>query len=53
MDMSYDNYNKHNKHAVQWKLFSMINKDENLIEKLNRNSSHPLNRNYSHVQYNI
>ena len=37
-DTSYDFYIKHNMHAVEWKLFSMINKDKNLVNKSNRNN---------------
>ena len=33
VDMSYDFYIKHNMHAVEWKLFAMIIKNENLIKK--------------------
>ena len=33
MDMSYAFYIKHHMHAVEWKLFAMINKNENLIKK--------------------
>ena len=29
-------------HAVEWKLIAMINKNENLINSLNRNWRHPL-----------
>ena len=28
LDMSYDFYNKHNMHAVEWKLKGMINKNK-------------------------
>ena len=34
MDMSYDFDIKHNMHAVEWKVISMINKDKTLIIKL-------------------
>ena len=49
MDMSYDFYIKHNRHAVQWKLITMINKNETLINKINRNWRHPLARKFIHV----
>ena len=42
MDMSYDFYIKHNMHAVEWKLISMINKDKTIINKLNRKWRHPI-----------
>ena len=52
MEMSNDYYIKHNMHVVEWKLFSMINKDKNLINKFNRNIwRHPLIRKYSHVPF--
>ena len=42
-DMSYDFYIRHKMHAVEWKLFAMINKNRNWINELNRNWQHPLN----------
>ena len=42
LDMSYDFYIRHNMHAVERKLNAMINKNESLINKLNRNCRHPL-----------
>ena len=33
IDMSYDSCIKHNMHAVEWKLISMINKDKTLIKR--------------------
>ena len=36
LDMSYDFYIKHNMHAVEWKINSMINKNKKLINKLDR-----------------
>ena len=47
LDMSYDFYIKHNMHAVEWKLKTMINKNKALINKFNRHWRHPMNRNYS------
>ena len=44
LDMSYDFYNKHNMHAVEWKLNALINKDKILKGKINRNWRQPLNR---------
>ena len=35
IDMSYDFYTKDNMHAVERKLFTVINKNENLIKKNN------------------
>ena len=52
LDMSYDFYIKHNVHAVERKLILMINKDKTLVNKLNRNWTHHLIRNYSHVPFN-
>ena len=52
MDMSYDFYFKHNIHAVDLKLISMINKDKTLIKKLDRNWNHPLMRTFSHKPFN-
>ena len=37
MDISYDFYIRHNMHAVEWKLFAMVNKNKSLIKKLNLN----------------
>ena len=37
MDMSFDFFIKHNIHAVEWKLNAMINKNKNLMVKLDRN----------------
>ena len=42
LDMSY-NYTKHNMHAVEWKINAMINRNKNLINKLDRSKCHPLN----------
>ena len=41
MDLSYEFYNKHNMHAIEWKLNAMINKNKNLINKFPRNWRHP------------
>ena len=38
--LSYDFYNKHNMHAVEWRLNAVINKSKNLIIKLDRNKRH-------------
>ena len=46
LDMSYNFYNKHNMHAVDWALKAMINKNKNLIKKFNRKWRHPLNRKF-------
>ena len=43
MDMSNGFYIKHQMCALQWKLNAMINKNKNLIKKLNRNWRHPSN----------
>ena len=46
LDMSYDFYITHNISSVNWKLNAVINKNENLINKFNRNWRHPLNRKF-------
>ena len=45
-DKSHHFYNKHNMHAVQWKLIAIINKNKSLIKKFNRKWRHPLNRKF-------
>ena len=49
LDMSYDFFIRHNIPAVEWKLNAMINKNERLINELNRNWRYPLIRKFSHV----
>ena len=44
MDMSYDFQIKNILHSVEWKLNALINKDKNLMNKLNRNWRPILNR---------
>ena len=44
MDMLYDFYNKHKMHAVECKLYAMINKNKVLINKFNNIWRHLLNR---------
>ena len=46
MDMSDNFYIKHNTHAVEWKLNAMINKNERLINKFDRNWRQPFNRKF-------
>ena len=46
VNMMYDYYMKHNKHAVEWDLNQIINKDKNLINKLPATWVHPLNRKF-------
>ena len=48
-DMSYDFYIKQYMDAVEWKLNATINKNPNLINKLNRAKRHPLIKKFSHV----
>ena len=48
-DMSYDFYIKQYVDVVEWKLNAMINKNPNLINKLNRAKRHALIKNFSHV----
>ena len=52
LDMSYDFYIKQNMHAVEWKLNVIINKNNKLINKLDRSKRHPLIRKYSHISFN-
>ena len=49
LDMSYDFYIRHNMHAIEWKVIAMINKNERLVNKLNRNLRHPLYIKFEHV----
>ena len=44
LDMTYDFYVKHIICAFEWKVKAMINKRKTLINKLNHNRRHPLNR---------
>ena len=52
LDMSYDFYNKHNMHAVEWKLNAMVNKNKILINKLECSKRRPLIREISHNPFN-
>ena len=49
LEVSYGFYIKHNIPAVDWKLNTMTNKSERLINKVNRNWAHPLIRKFEHV----
>ena len=49
MDKSYDFCIKHNMHAVEWKLNTMINENETSIKKINRNWRQPPVRKINHV----
>ena len=49
IEMSYDFYIRQFMHAVEWKLNGMVNKNESLINKLNRNWRHPSIRKFTHV----
>ena len=40
-------------HAVEWKLISMINKDNTVLKKQNRSSRHPKIRKKSHTPFNV
>ena len=54
LDMSCDFFIIHNLHAVECKLFSMNNKDKNLLMKINRNKwRHPLIRKHSQIPFSI
>ena len=46
MDMSYDFFDEHNVHAIEWKLNAMVNKNKSLINKFPRNWRHPLSRKF-------
>ena len=50
-DMTYDFYIKHNMCALEWKLNAMINKNNNLITKLDRSKDHPIIRKISNVPF--
>ena len=52
LDMSNDFYNKHNMCALVSKLNAMVNKNKNLINKLDRSKRHPLIRKFSLVPFN-
>ena len=52
LDMSNAFYNKHNMHAIEWKINPIINKNKNLIDKLDRSKCHPPIRKFSHVPCN-
>ena len=51
-DMTYDFYLKHNMSSFEWKLNAMINKDKNLINKLPKNWSHPVNTKFNKYRNN-
>ena len=51
MDMSYDFYIKDNMHAVERKIFMLINKNKTIIIKLNFNWRHPSFRKFSHISF--
>ena len=46
MDMSYDFYLKHDMHAIEWKLNAVVNRNQKLTNKFDRNRRHRLNRNF-------
>ena len=49
LDRSYHFFIKHNMHAVEWILNAMINKNQKLINNLNRNWRHPSIRKFEKV----
>ena len=51
MDMSDNFYNKHNMHAVEWKLKAMINKNKNSLNKFNETWRQPLNGKLATVEF--
>ena len=46
MDLSHDYYLKHKMHTVEWKITAMSNKNKTLMNNLNRNWTHLLNRKF-------
>ena len=46
LDMSLDFNIKHNMHALEWKISTLINKNKSLINEINRNWRHPLNKKF-------
>ena len=42
LDMSYEFHTSHNMHAVEWKFIAMMNKNEKLVNKLDRIKRLPL-----------
>ena len=51
MVMTYDFYIKHNMCAFEWKFNASINKNKNLINKLDRSKYHPLIRRFSNIPF--
>ena len=51
LDMTYDFHIKHKMHAVEWKLNAILNKNGNLINKVNRSKRHPIIRELSHILF--
>ena len=51
-DMTYDHYLKHNMSVFEWKLNSMINKDNNLINKFPKNWRHAINFKFDRYRNN-
>ena len=51
-DTTSDFYNKHNMHAVEWKLNMIIVENPQLIGSLDRSSIYPLIEQYSKVPFN-
>ena len=52
-DMTYDFYLKHNIPAFEWKLNTITNKDENLINKVPQSWRHPINMKVNCYRNNI
>ena len=50
--MSYDFYFKHGMCALERKLSAMINKNKNLINKIDRNWRHILNKIFKFIVFN-
>ena len=49
LDMSFDFHIRHNMHAVEWRIKTIINENENLINNLNRIWRHPLVRKLNRI----
>ena len=50
MYMTYDNYIKHPMQAIEWELNTIIAKNPQLINSLNRECVHPLIRKCSYIR---
>ena len=53
MEVSYDFYVKHNLNMIEWKLNAKNNKNENLLNNINRNWRHPLKKKFESYRFYI